>query len=372
MGGLLKWSLSYTDGTQPTNPDDVQQLSAEDKAFLESVMKEGIIDENERMKEILKQVTEKVELWTKMNEKYNESDEELVEDLLQELRDIVEQIDYARAFAAMKGLPFLLGCVSERVRIPRTTRLMCLGIVATMSQHNPPIQKELLELGAIKTLSDIYFEEYEERNVTDVNGQIRAKIIQAISANVRSHELAENVFCQLQQSVQLIEYGLGTSTTTTTTTTPEVLQKRTLFFLNALVTSDTSTRERVRLFNTCTSWIASRMLQQTENENEGTAPEVREMALALLRQILEQKKSVNAILQHKDLLAGIGVQRIAYLRTLTGEDAEFATVELEHWEALLLLLARAEPDIEEEENTNTTTLLLGNGPIEPPQEVIPQ
>merc|ERR1712176_598514 len=224
--------------------------------------------------------------------------------------------------------------------------------------------------GAIKTLSDIYFEEYEERNVTDVNGQIRAKIIQAISANVRSHELAENVFCQLQQSVQLIEYGLGTSTTTTTS--PEVLQKRTLFFLNALVTSDTSTRERVRLFNTCISWIASRMLQQTQNENEGTAPEVREMALALLRQILEQKKSVSAILQHKDLLAGIGVQRIAYLRTLTGEDAEFATVELEHWEALLLLLARAEPDIEEEENTNTTTLLLGNGPIEPPQEVIPQ
>merc|ERR1712176_644122 len=236
--------------------------------------------------------------------------------------------------------------------------------------------------GAIKTLSDIYFEEYEERNVTDINGQIRAKIIQAISANVRSHELAENGFCQLQQSVQLIEYGLGTSTTTTTTTTtssstttttPEVLQKRTLFFLNALVTSDTSTRERVRLFNTCISWIASRMLQQTQNENEGTtAPEVREMALALLRQILEQKKSVNVILQHKDLLAGIGVQRIAYLRTLTGEDAEFATVELEHWEALLLLLARAEPDIEEEENTNTTTLLLGNGPIEPPQEVIPQ
>ena len=48
--GLLKWSLSYADGTTPS---DNVEISAEDKAFLEAVMAEGVVDENDRMKTIL-------------------------------------------------------------------------------------------------------------------------------------------------------------------------------------------------------------------------------------------------------------------------------------------------------------------------------
>ena len=91
-------------------------MSEEDKAFLEAVMKEGIIDENERMKVILKQVTETMEKWKTSS--FTKEEEDSTEELLQELRDIVEQIDYARAFAAMKGLVFLLGCAGERERMP--------------------------------------------------------------------------------------------------------------------------------------------------------------------------------------------------------------------------------------------------------------
>ena len=55
--GLLKWTLAYTDGTTDTKP---QEMSAEDKAFLEDVMKNGIINEGERMREILKELTCKI------------------------------------------------------------------------------------------------------------------------------------------------------------------------------------------------------------------------------------------------------------------------------------------------------------------------
>ena len=44
--GLMRWSSQYSDGTKPT---DFGEMKAEDKAFLEQVMKEQVIDEAELM-----------------------------------------------------------------------------------------------------------------------------------------------------------------------------------------------------------------------------------------------------------------------------------------------------------------------------------
>ena len=140
-------------------------MSDEDKAFLEAVMKDGIIDENERMKTILKEVTTSLEAMKENSDGKHVQvplNEEEINELLLELRDIVEQIDYARAFAAMKGLPFLLGCASQRDVVPRSIRISCLGILATMCQNNPPVQAELLGLGSIRILTEIFFAEYPE------------------------------------------------------------------------------------------------------------------------------------------------------------------------------------------------------------------
>eukprot|EP00957_Ditylum_brightwellii_P021676 1634204-Ditylum_brightwellii.AAC.1 len=57
--GLLKWSLAHQDGTRPSS--DVAPMSEEDRKFLESVMKDGIVDEGERMKTILTELTESLE-----------------------------------------------------------------------------------------------------------------------------------------------------------------------------------------------------------------------------------------------------------------------------------------------------------------------
>lgn len=328
--GLLKWSLNYSDGTSNETPTP---MSDEDKAFLESVMKDGIVNEGERMKFILKQVTDALELWKlkcEGQELKEEPDLEEIESLLLELRDIVEQIDYARAFSSMKGLPFLLGCAQERDAVPRSVRTACLGIVATMCQNNPPVQLDLLHQGSIKILSELYRKEQEAGEETAA--EIQAKIIQAMSANVRNHAMGEEVFCQVELARQVLASALQADGV--------ALRKRALFFLRALVTSDNATRERVRLFNSSLAYIADHLLNDETESNF----EIREMSLELLSQILEQRKSVNAVLSRKDSLAALGVRRISVLRALEGEEREYAAVELEYWETLLRLIARAVPD----------------------------
>jgi len=331
--GLMKWTLEYTDGTQPSSPDQVP-MSAEDRAFLEKVMKEGIIDENERMKTILKDVTAQMESW-RTREEFTQEEADNVEDLLQELRDIVEQIDYARAFQAMSGLSFLLGCIQRGDSLPRTTRLMCLGLLATLCQHNPPVQKELLDMGSIRILSDLFFATPPEE---DPDGQMRAKTIQAMSANVRSHALAESVFSEVKQAPQLLAQGLAQEA-------PTVLRKRTLFFLQALVTSDAATKERVRLFAAPIVNAIDQNLVFLDYEKATSGDlELVEMTLAMVEQILEQKKSVNVVLTRRDPVVAVAVKRVAAIRELTGDDREFATVELGLWESTLRLLARATED----------------------------
>lgn len=350
--GLLKWSLAYSDGTSPTK---ASPMTDEDKAFLEKVMKEGIIDENERMKEILKVVTEglddvKSSSEQSENNMNNDTNQEMVDeigDLLQELRDIVEQIDYARAFMAMKGLPFLLGCISQQ-EVPKSIRMSCLGVLATMASNNPPIQKELLEMGAIKTLSEVF------QSTPTEDAAFRGKVIQALGGAVRSDEMAEQVFCAVDQARDIIMEGLHGA---------EVLQKRTLFFLRALITSDDSNRDRVRLFSHAIAFVADKLVCVNPSDNDTpTGNEIREMALELVVQILQDRKSVDVVLSRKDALVAHGVQRVSKLRALTGEDREYASVELESWENLLVQLARATPDADE------TPLMIGGAN----PEVVPQ
>jgi hypothetical protein len=226
------------------------------------------------------------------------------------------------------------------------------------------VQKELLELGAIGALSDLFFVEHEQMAIHDplhdTDGQLRARIIQAISANVRSHDLAEAVFSQLEQAPRLLALGLTGGSAIEISIAPLVLRQRTLFFLKALLTSDSSTRERVERFSRCVGYVVDAHMLEPDDADagvEGSSPEVRELALDLVEQVLEQKKSVNVIMDRKDFLAALGVSRVTEMRNLTGEEREYASTELEHWEKIMRLLARATRDeADQVEDTNQAAL----------------
>jgi hypothetical protein len=97
--GLLKWSLGQGDGTMPSQHSE---MSAEDRAFLENVMKDCVVDEPQRMQDIMKRFVELLN----SNQAAGESDE--VIDKLYELKDIVGQIDMAQVFVKFGGVECLL------------------------------------------------------------------------------------------------------------------------------------------------------------------------------------------------------------------------------------------------------------------------
>ncbi|KAL7468821.1 hypothetical protein ACHAXS_009060 [Conticribra weissflogii] len=366
--GLLKWSLAYSDGTRPT--EDVQPMSKEDIAFLEKVMKEGIIDEGERMKTILKDLTDSLEgmlgcgsIETKADDneegetKKKELDEDEMIELLQELKDIVEQIDYARAFMAMGGIPFLLGCAtSDEAAIPKSIRKWALSVLATMCQNNPPVQLSLLEHGHMPPLIQLFFD-YSPTNESDGDDSVRERIVQTISCSVRGHSMAEHIFCQNKHGILMVHLGLGIQSTTKPSAQ---LRKRCLFLLRALVTADDAVDSRLKSFQSAISFVATRGVDPKEEADA----EIREMGLQMLIQMLRhvpqpistdssQSPNVAAseectlgkkiILDNKTHLTALGVQRIQDIRKLEkgSEEYEMATLELEEWESLMIALAEA-------------------------------
>lgn len=153
--------------------------------------------------------------------------------------------------------------------------------------------------------------------------------MQAISSIVRNHELAEHVFCNLDQAQALFVQGLNKESAS------EQLRSRTLFFFRALLTSDAGDAKRAEQFEPAVSYIAETYL------GESTPPSLRELAVELLQELWEQERAPKTLLARKQALVGFGVQRIAALRSIEGEEKEFAAIELEDWESFLKVLARS-------------------------------
>ena len=263
----------------------------------------------------------------------------------------------------------MLGCISSSSSysndassvIPEYIRLSCLGIIATLCQNNPPVQKELLELGSLKILSEVYFA-YSVNDDSDGNGKQKykylTKIMQAISANVRNHAIAETVFTHLQQSSTLIESGLTIGIGSNSNGERQQLQSRTLFFLRAFLTSDTSNDQRINKFENSIIYVIDHYLA-TVSTSTMVSPDLLESALGMIEQLLQpplptatevggeskddevqlQPRSIpKCIIERKDTLDKAGRQRVKELQSLTGDDREYAQIELDLWLSVMKLL----------------------------------
>lgn len=223
-------------------------------------------------------------------------------------------------------------------------RNMCLGILSTLAQNNPPVQKELVELGAIKTLSEIFALETPATPLST-----KTRIMQALSAIVRCYDLTEAVFERLPQAPGLMAEGLSTDPAVSNPS----LRTKTLFFLRAFLTSDNATPARAHRFRHAIAAIAdtdSLYLNETASAGDGgsdcVAIQLRESAVSLLQQLLDRRLGAALLLERKRHLASRGVQRIQQLRALEGDEADATRVELQHWESFLRSLARAKPEEE--------------------------
>ncbi|KAL3763194.1 hypothetical protein ACHAW5_005091 [Stephanodiscus triporus] len=380
--GLLKWSLAYTDGTSSSAG---APMNEEDREFLEKVMSEGIVDEGERMKTILRELTDGLVTMLggggdaaaiagvvagleggreeEEEEKRGGSPgEEEMLDLLRELRDIVEQIDYARAFMAMGGVPFLLGLATHRdygngtssSSVPKSIRGGALNALSTMCQNNPPVQSCLLGCGHVPLLIRLF------DDLGEGDDSFRADVVQALSASVREHPAAERAFCEDRGCVAMLGMGLGMERTAPREDDDAPprrpcarLRRRSLFLLRALLSSDDATDERHTRFRDAIDFVCTREIDDEWEEDA----EIREMSLAMMTGLLRRVKQPprlgwpsggvpvvsKMILRHKNHIGTIGVRRIRAIRDLEegSEEKESATLELEEWENLMVALAEA-------------------------------
>jgi len=365
--GLLKWSLSYTDGTKPSpTNDELNPLSKEDIKFLEDVMNNGIVDETTRINEILNlfipYLEDKINIDDTSKKEKVEDDDTMI-DLLWELRDLIGLIDYSRVFVTMGGLPFLIGCISQTKTIDTEIRGVCLVLLSTLCQNNPFVQCAALELklpvDGGEEINIIY--RLMQLHALENSNQMKSRIIQALSCIIRNNSKTEEEICHNATFVSLLHEGLGIDQEEIS----ESLQKRCLFLLQALLCSDTTSYDRIQTFTNCMNYIIQSILLLSP---EATSLEIREISLQFLHTILSQNINiVQSIYDNKNNLIDYGINVIAKLNDEKDqEEKERMSVECDLWRDVIDELRKLGdqpiPRVEEQEQVEASEPVLMLGP----------
>ncbi|KAL6987650.1 hypothetical protein U1Q18_013397 [Sarracenia purpurea var. burkii] len=165
--GLLKWSLSHSDGTRPT-----RNLSEEDKRWFMEAMQAQTMDVIKRMKEItlVMQTPEQV------LEAQGVSAAD-IEDMLDELQEHVESIDMANDLHSIGGLVPLLGYLKNS---HANIRAKAADVVTTIVQNNPRSQQLVMEANGLESLLSNF--------TSDPDVTARTKALGAISSLIRHNK----------------------------------------------------------------------------------------------------------------------------------------------------------------------------------------
>ncbi|KAF3787161.1 Hsp70-binding protein 1 [Nymphaea thermarum] len=171
--GLLKWSLSHSDGTRPP-----RQFSEEDRKWFMEAMEAQTVDVVKRMKEITlvmntpQQVLESQGVTT-----------DDIEDMLDELQEYVESIDMANDLHSIGGLVPLLSYLKNS---HAGIRAKAADVVTTIVQNNPRSQQLVMEANGFEPLM-LNFS-------SDPDITVRTKALGAISSLIRHNKLGVSAF----------------------------------------------------------------------------------------------------------------------------------------------------------------------------------
>ncbi|KAI3474113.1 hypothetical protein Pfo_028901 [Paulownia fortunei] len=165
--GLLKWSLSHSDGTNSS-----RNLSEEDRRWFMEAMQAQTVDVIKRMKEIT--------LVMKTPEQVFESQgvtPQDIEDMLDELQEHVESIDMANDIHSIGGLVPLLGYLRNS---HANIRAKAAEVVGTIVQNNPRSQQLVMEANGLELLLSNF--------TSDPDVIVRTKTLGAISSLIRHNK----------------------------------------------------------------------------------------------------------------------------------------------------------------------------------------
>ncbi|CAA2985155.1 hsp70 nucleotide exchange factor FES1-like [Olea europaea var. sylvestris] len=162
--GLLKWSLSHSDGT-----GSARNLSEEDRRWFMDAMQAQSVDVIRRMKEItlVMQTPEQV------LESQGVTPQD-IEGMLDELQEHVESIDNANDIHSIGGLVPLLGYLKNSHAI---IRAKAAEVVGTIVQNNPKSQQLVMEANGLEPLLSNF--------TSDSDVTVRTKALGAISSLIR-------------------------------------------------------------------------------------------------------------------------------------------------------------------------------------------
>ncbi|KAK4730606.1 hypothetical protein R3W88_023594 [Solanum pinnatisectum] len=172
--GLLKWSLSHADGTNPPS----RNLSEEDRRWFMEAMQAQTVDVIKRMKEItlVMQTPEQV------LESQGVTSQD-IEDMLDELQEHVESIDMANDLNSIGGLVPLLGYLKNS---HANIRAKAAEVVSTIVQNNPRSQQLVMEANGLEPLLSNF--------TSDPDVTARTKALGAISSLIRHNKPAIAAF----------------------------------------------------------------------------------------------------------------------------------------------------------------------------------
>ncbi|KAE8906730.1 hypothetical protein PF005_g15766 [Phytophthora fragariae] len=305
---LMKWTMKHTDGTTPT---EATPISEDKRRFLEKVMNEGVIDENERVKDILRilegedpRLVFASEDGDIADEGDGVSPEELAQykdALLDELLTRIDQIDNAQNFVKMGGLRVMTNVIHTYEQ--PSTRALAAEVCSVVVQNNPFCQDAAVESGLLEVLCT---QAREDKDVT-----CRVKALLGISCLVRHHAAAEKRFLgDSCKGLELLLQNLESAADIR-------LQRKSLFFLRYLIRTTRSTADLVlqkSLFiQSAAAFITHEDVDLCESSLEGLA----EFAMIGPDFVAACKKPEFDLVTKCD-------QRMKQIDALEGEDKEFA------------------------------------------------
>lgn len=165
--GILKWSLSQSDGTGPT-----RQISEEERKWFAEAVMSNQLDVIQRMK----QIATVMQLSEQQLEESGVTVEEL-EGLLEELQEHVESIDMANDLKAIGGLVPLLAYLKSR---HSSLRWKAADVVTTVVQNNSKAQQNVMDVGGLPLLLDNF--------TSGPDIKVRTKALGAISSLIRHNK----------------------------------------------------------------------------------------------------------------------------------------------------------------------------------------